>query len=161
MLTCEKRKGFLHLQASGSTGNDRFRAGASQRIHRPISEVAGCDKSQVSSGTSAVAAVAEKGGNVAGGAPSGVLDALLPHTRREKRRLHGEAQIEVRSGHARGVVGGLRTEERAEQRGQVRTDFVAAAADARTYRGEHLCRVRAGDVLKRPHAASGDGDARA
>ena len=40
MLTCEKRKGFLHLRASGSPSHDRFRVGASQRIQRAISEVA-------------------------------------------------------------------------------------------------------------------------
>src|SRR2546423_15419255 len=102
----------------------------------------------------------ETGGNVAGGAPAGVLDPLLSHTRRAQRGLDAETKVEVRFPGDVRVVGGLGAEERAEERGKVLAHLVAAAADARAHRGEHPRWVRARDVLQRAHPAPGDAGAR-
>src|SRR5205085_3676094 len=109
-----------------------------------FSRPARADKSQVSTGSSAIAAVAEKGGNVAGRAPSCVLDAHLSHTSRAQRPFDCKTEIEMGSRRVRGIVRGRCAEQIAKRCSEISADFVAAPLDAGTDHGDHARGISAG-----------------
>src|SRR5207248_8668581 len=115
---------------------------------------------QVSSSGSAIAAVAEKCGNVAGRAPSCVLDPPLSHTGGPQRRFNAKAQIEVGLRDPLRVVGGGRTVLIAKRRREVGAHFVAASLDARPDRRDEARGIGACEELNGAHPARGDGGTR-
>src|SRR2546430_16670074 len=83
---------------------------------RKRSEVADFDEGKMPTCAPFVAAVAEECATVAGCAPFDLLDALPGHAGAEQRLLDAVAQIEMRLRIAGGVVGRLRSGQRAGRR---------------------------------------------